>query len=350
MQALTTATENEIFVKVYGKTLTLVDIKYAPKFLPMDELSLKRYPNPVKVGINGKIWWDEGVAFATEEDVKKLGGDFDGDQGEIKYRCNDSMVIDTKEYKGVLPDKAEADDNGIPDIYVWIDIVLSINKVGSIHNESAALVSLFRYLGITDEQAIEMAYDLIWHDEKVIQTFKHANDTEPIKKIEDRAKDWRDKFGIEIDDKTLTDKLMRELECSQIVRNSMLNKWIEAANGSICPNPDGPFFEKWLSHFKWIINIPKINPKKFERQEAVRKNGFKWLKAKTNQIDSDCPTFTENDMEMRWEWSKERLNGIEEAKLFILNLFMKRDYDFANYCYDKYWGYMKTVLNLEGTE
>ncbi len=318
---------------LYG---TLCDIRECPDNVSTKEVIAYMYPNQRPIKTVAKIWWEAGMIGIPNDIIEKEGRDLDGDGIVIVPRDIIDWSIDPYDNPLVLPEKGTGETcETMDDHDVWSEMVETISKVGSVHNDSVIINSVSMHNGINDKEKANLVNEMLYMDETYIHGFKHGfNENTPD--IAERIKDK------DLDNKDI----IRESKFSKLIKSKSILDIINEAGDA---REDGPFFEKVTSKFKgWNIgNDPVIDKNLADMLKEIHKKSLRdmWV----TRYGSWQNEYTNSDYELRWKISKQLLKdkgelNMDTVKKFIIVAFNSKQYSWANFLYDKWWNNSREAL------
>jgi len=342
-KAISTAIKKKIFKQVFGIIGTLCDITELPDELPILKGIGMRPPNQRLIKCVVKIDYDRGLIGVQNDIIHDVGGDLDGDLFMFIEECNaqDMWSIDTDKHPMMYPEKKETKEQDMDIFDIWCETVNAVTKVGRVHNDSVVILTTAIHNGIREKEKISLINDITFYDETYIHSFKHGTN-ENVPGLLERLE--KSKYC------DMMAACEREQIFSRVMRRGTILDWIRIAKEENA-RYDAPFFEKLCSMFKhWKPCTTQNNEHLLEEMEPIRTRSYRWLMGWTDKFGN----FNERELGKRWI----RINKMLQKKydtlycptimiMFILQCYRKRDWQIANYGWERWYKWKTKEKNNE---
>lgn len=367
LKAFSTIIRRRFRRQVTGKTGTLVDIKRIPRWVAEKEMGLLMYPDIALIKGTCKTY--KNMIGVDSDLIAKRMRDKDGDIASAIELDEIGFVIDPEVHELTEPEEIKNKDPETKQ-EAWAKIIASHGQIGAIHNQNMILISAARACNKTDDEIAALCTEAREINESIIKNFKgNVNDAIPAMKA--RAKKWNIPMSV----------IDRETKYSRIFRNSRIDTIVTLAN-KMRPKEDRGWFEWATAQFKgWHITKKKIRIDRIKsktpdnkltknelglrdlerlrcksfvelKKHLIKKFNIKdksWLRypdfGKFGLTQSNDPAMKEvnlqHNLNIRWKWAKKRLKNKKQAEQFIMLCLLKREYEFSNFLWERWWKYQK---------
>lgn len=356
LKALTTVAKRCFKQNLDGNTGAFINIKTIPHEIKPQPAVLIAYPDMAPIYTVIKRY--RGDIGISKEDADKMMIDFDGDIGSEVSKEHCKFVIPIDDYNLKKPDEVESTSKPEP-IVALAKILAEHNAIGPLHNQSMTLISSAWSAGKGVEKIKELLRETRELNEEIITSFKGDSKKTQIT-LKERARNHGIPWSI----------VERESIFSRAYRNGRIDTIIETANEEQA-TPTGGWFEWACSHFRgWKITNKKtdLSELPFPEMNKIRRNSFVALKkhiASKHKVDKDFaqnPDFSKygkidnpqstageeinlnHNREMRLRWCRRQLTGLWDKEQFLLLLYLNKEYEFAEYIWQKHWNGIKEHL------